>query len=304
MDLSDRAEKMLVEADKIGCRSFVSPNDIVTGNYKLNLAFVANMFNMYPGLEQTDDFDMMEVHQETREEKMYRNWMNSMGVSPFVHHLYNDLTDGLIIFQLYDIIRPGIVDWKRVIQKFNRMRKLMEKIENCNYAVELGKQIKFSLVGIGGKDIYDGNETLTLGLVWQLMKAYTLSLLSKLAGSDDGHPIVESEIVSWANNKLAAGGKSSRITGFNDPVIGDGIVVIDLIDCLKSGSANYERDVKEPNSEANRLDNAKYAISLARKIGARVYALPEDIVEVKSKMVMTVFACLMIRDFQPDEKKI
>lgn len=39
----------------------------------------------------------------------------------------------------------------------------------------------------------------------------------------------------------------------------------------------------------------RYAISMARKIGARVYALPEDLVEVKPKMVMTVFACLMAR---------
>ena len=35
--------------------------------------------------------------------------------------------------------------------------------ENCNYAVRLGKDLKFSLVGIDGKDINDGNETLTLG---------------------------------------------------------------------------------------------------------------------------------------------
>lgn len=49
----------------------------------------------------------------------------------------------------------------------------------------------------------------------------------------------------------------------------------------------------------DKLDNAKLAVSMARKIGARVYALPEDIVEVKAKMVMTVFACLMIRDLQP-----
>jgi len=35
--------------------------------------------------------------------------------------------------------------------------------ENCNYAVELGKSCKFSLVGIDGKDLYDCNETLTLG---------------------------------------------------------------------------------------------------------------------------------------------
>lgn len=39
----------------------------------------------------------------------------------------------------------------------------------------------------------------------------------------------------------------------------------------------------------------RYAISMARKIGARVYALPEDLVEVNPKMVMTVFACLMGR---------
>ena len=45
----------------------------------------------------------------------------------------------------------------------------------------------------------------------------------------------------------------------------------------------------------DQLSNAKYAISMARKIGARVYALPEDLVEVKHKMVMTVFACLMAR---------
>lgn len=39
---------------------------------------------------------------------------------------------------------------------------------------------------------------------------------------------------------------------------------------------------------------------MARKIGARIYALPEDIAEVKPKMVMTVFACLMARDYIPN----
>ena len=48
----------------------------------------------------------------------------------------------------------------------------------------------------------------------------------------------------------------------------------------------------------DKMSNAKYAISMSRKIGARVYALPEDLVEVKQKMVMTVFACLMVQDKQ------
>jgi plastin-3 len=38
---------------------------------------------------------------------------------------------------------------------------------------------------------------------------------------------------------------------------------------------------------------------MSRKAGARVYALPEDIAEVKPKMVMTVFACLMALDYTP-----
>lgn len=44
---------------------------------------------------------------------------------------------------------------------------------------------------------------------------------------------------------------------------------------------------------------------MARKAGARIYALPEDIVEVKNKMVMTVFSCIMARDYIPNmaEKK-
>lgn len=44
----------------------------------------------------------------------YRNWMNSMGVAPHVNWLYSDLADGLVIFQLYDIIKPGIVNWSKV----------------------------------------------------------------------------------------------------------------------------------------------------------------------------------------------
>jgi plastin-3 len=301
-NVKERAELMLQEADKIGCRQFVSPEDVVNGNSKLNLAFVANLYNSYPALDKVDDVDMGSVIPETREEKTYRNWMNSLGVSPFVNNLYSDLTNGLIIFQLFDIIRPKCVDWSRVHNKFNKLKVMMEKIENCNYAVQLGKDSKFSLVGIDGKDLYDGNPTLTLALVWQLMRAYTLVMLSKLASSD-GHPMVEKEIVAWVNEKLRNEGKKRQISSFNDPNISDAKVVIDLVDAIKKGSVNYSL-VKDGVNEEERLDNAKYAISMARKIGARVYALPEDIVEVKQKMVMTVFACLMIKDYQPEQRNL
>ena len=58
----------------------------------------------------------------------YRNWMNSLGVSPFVNYLYSDLCDGNIYFQLYDHVKPGMVDWKRVHKTFHKMKAFMEKI--------------------------------------------------------------------------------------------------------------------------------------------------------------------------------
>lgn len=47
------------------------------------------------------------------------------------------------------------------------------QLENCNYAVKLGKdEAKFSLVGIAGQDLNAGNRTLTLALLWQLMRRW------------------------------------------------------------------------------------------------------------------------------------
>ena len=58
----------------------------------------------------------------------YRNWMNSVGVSPFVNRLYVELQDGVILFQLYDIIKSGTVDWKKVIKTFSKLKATFEKI--------------------------------------------------------------------------------------------------------------------------------------------------------------------------------
>lgn len=189
--------------------------------------------------------------QETREERSIRNWINSMGVQPYVNWLYSDLDDGLIIFQLYDIIKKDIVDWKKVHKKFNKMKKFMEQIENCNYAVDLGKQLRFSLVGIAGNDIASGNTTLTLALVWQLMRAYTLSILTHLR--QDGKAIGEREIIDWANNKLKEAEKTTSIRAFTDKSISTSLPIIDLIDAVKKGSINYSQVVEPTTDEVSDL---------------------------------------------------
>ena len=196
--------------------------------------------------------------------------------------------------QLFDKVKPGIVDWSKVNkpESFQKMGGKMKKLENCNYAIELAQKMRFSTVGIGGADIHDGNRTLTLAVVWQLMRAYTLAVLQRLAKSDK--PIEDKEIVQWVNETLSKAEKTTKITGFKDPGIATSHPVIDLIDAIRPGAINYDL-VTPGESDEDAMANAKYAISMSRKIGARVYALPEDLVEVKPKMVMTVFACLMVR---------
>lgn len=290
-----RAESMLQQADKLGCRQFVTPADVVSGNPKLNLAFVANLFNKYPALTKPEnqDIDWTLLEGETREERTFRNWMNSLGVNPHVNHLYADLQDALVILQLYERIKVP-VDWSKVNKPpYPKLGANMKKLENCNYAVDLGKSpAKFSLVGIGGQDLNDGNSTLTLALIWQLMRRYTLNVLEDLG---EGQKANDDIIVNWVNKTLSEAGKTTSIQSFKDKTVSSSLPVVDLIDAIQPGCINYDL-VKSGNlTEEDKHNNAKYAVSMARRIGARVYALPEDLVEVKPKMVMTVFACLMGR---------
>jgi len=102
-DPSKLAELVLANAAKMKCRKFVRAKDIVKGNTKLNLAFVCNLFNNFPALEPSEE--ELPNLEETREEKTFRNWMNSMGVRPFVQNLFLDLDDGCVLLQLFELVK-------------------------------------------------------------------------------------------------------------------------------------------------------------------------------------------------------
>ncbi|XP_039249917.2 plastin-2-like [Styela clava] len=287
-----RAKYMLNEADKIGCRAFVTEGDVAEGISRLNMAFVANLFNTFPALEETEERELIE---ETREEKTYRNWMNSLGVSPRVYRLYNDLKDGVVFAQLFEKVKPGVVPSKFRYPPFPSLGGKMKKIENCNCIVQVGKDLKYSLVGIDGSDLNTGERTGTLSLTWQIMRGYTLSILESL--TEKGGVAGDKAIIEWTNQTLVEKGKSSRISSFKDSSIRTSIVVLDLIDAIAEGSIDYS-NVSPGDNEEEQQSNARYAISMGRKIGAKIYALPDDLWEVNQKMVMTIFACLMVRALQ------
>lgn len=313
-DLLERAELVLDNADKLGARKYLTPNAMVAGNPKLNLSFVAHLFNTYPGLDPVTEEDLEKVEIEAfdaegeREARVFTLWLNSLEVDPFVNHLFEDLRDGIILLQAYDKVMPGTVNWRVVNKRPQPGEEVLgalvgagddddfgnyvtsvgmspfKAIENDNYAVNIGKDQGFSLVGIEGSDIYDASKTLTLALVWQLMRRnidLTLKSLSK-----NGKNLSDSEILKWAQEK-AQGGYGGNVRSFRDPSLSDGVWLLDVIHGIKPEYVDYEL-VSEDTYE-----NARLAISIARKLGALIWIVPEDIVEVRPRLILTFIASLM-----------
>jgi plastin-1 len=159
-------------------------------------------------------------------------------------------------------------------------------VENTNYAIELGKQNRFSLVGIQGADITDGQRTLTLGLVWQLMRKDITNTLAGLAQRMGKREITDSEMIRWANEMSQKGGSSHTVRSFKDQSIGTGIFLLDVLNGMKRGYVDYDL-VTPGRTDEEAYANAKLSISIARKMGATIWLVPEDISQVRARLIVT-----------------
>lgn len=297
-DLLQRAEQVLDNADRLGCRKFLTPTSLVAGNPKLNLAFVANLFNTHPCLDpiteeeklQVEDFDA----EGEREARVFTLWLNSLDVQPAVQSFFDDLRDGTVLLQAYDKVIKGSVNWRHVNKPRADGGEMLrfKAVENTNYAIELGKTYGFSLVGIQGADITDGQRTLTLGLVWQLMRKDITLTLSALAQRLGKKEITDAEMVRWANDMSRKGGRNSSIRSFKDSSIGSGVFLLDVLNGMKSSYVDYDL-VTPGKTDEDAYLNAKLSISIARKLGATIWLVPEDICQVRSRLVTTFIGSLM-----------
>lgn len=324
-DIRQRAEQVLQNAAAINCRKYLTVSSLVAGNPRLNLAFVANLFNTWPGLAPLDeqeakDYGVVEDFdaEGEREARVFTLWLNSLGVEPGVYNLFENLKDGLIILQAFDKILPGSVVWRRVskpkggaqappptmledeeqddigVKPNQSTLSRFKQVENTNYAVELGKQNGMHLVGIQGSDIVDGQKTLVLGLVWQLMRMNITKTLTSLSGS--GRPMSDTEMLKWANSTAQKGKSGVRpIRSFKDPSLTTGLFFLNLLEGLRPGIVDPALiiNVSETGPYEDRRQNAKLAISIARKMSALIFLVPEDIVDVRPRLILTFVGSLM-----------
>jgi len=299
-DAQKRCGQVINGATSIGAKVFIKDKDILDGNDRLNLAFTAQLFNTCPGLDPLEEEEKKELAGlmdddagDSREERAFRMWINTLGLGDtYINNLFEDCKDGLTLLRVIDKIEPGTVDWKKVNMQPNNKFK---RIANCNYAVVLGKSLNLSLVNIAGNDINDGNKKLLLGFTWQLMRYHMLKFLGNL--SKNGKKIKDDDILAWVNETVASSGKKSKINSFGDPSISTGLFFLHLLAAIEPEIVD-DKLITEGQNDDDKLLNAKYAISVARKMGAVIFLLPEDIVEVRPKMVLTFAAAVMALKFQ------
>ncbi|KAF9610517.1 hypothetical protein IFM89_022797 [Coptis chinensis] len=255
-DPTERAKLILDHAEKMNCKKYITPKDMVEGSPNLNLAFVAHIF----------------------------------------HHRW-------ILLEVLDKVSPGAVNWKQASKPPIKMP--FRKVENCNQVVRIGKQLKFSLVNVAGNDIVQGNKKLILveglfflsAFLWQLMRFNMLQLLQNLRFHSKGKEMTDADILGWANTKVKSTGRTSQMESFRDKNLSNGIFFLELLSAVGPRVVNWNLVTKGESDEEKNL-NATYIISVARKLGCSVFLLPEDIMEVNQKMILTLTASIMYWSLQ------
>ena len=286
-DLLERAKKVLENAPKIGANIYIKPSDIPSGNEHLNKFFSAELFMANHGMgEATQEEKMMankileDDEEGGREERSFRTWINSLkleGVKK-VNNLYEECRNGILLLKMIDKIKPGVVNWK--IVELKNLKNPFKVGVNCQEVIDSSKKSGYKIVSVGNQDIQKGSKKHILAIVWQLMRAHTLKIIGEKS---------EEELIEWANSKIP---EDKRIKNLKEKKLGDGLFWIDLLAAIEPRSIRWDLIVKESPSDKDKEMNAKYALSVARGLGAMIFVVWEDITEVKSKLLLTFLASL------------
>ncbi|XP_021906098.1 fimbrin-1-like isoform X1 [Carica papaya] len=299
-DPTERAKLVLDHAERMSCKRYLSPKDIVEGSANLNLAFVAHIFHERNGLstdgKKVSFAEMMTDDVQTcRQERCFRLWINSLGIVSYVNNVFEDVRNGWVLLEVLDKVYPGSVNWKQASKPPIKMP--FRKVENCNQVIMIGKELKFSLVNVAGNDIVQGNKKLILAFLWQLMRFNMLQLLKNLRSHLQQKEMTDRDILNWANKKVKSSGRKSHMDSFKDKSLSNGLFFLELLSAVEPRVVNWNLVTKGESDDEKRL-NATYIISVARKLGCSIFLLPDDIIEVNQKMVLTLTASIMYWSLQ------
>jgi plastin-1 len=263
----------------------VGARDITAANTKINTLFVAYIFNTKHGLEELTEEEyaaaaMLDDDIEgTKEERVFRLWINSLGIEGvYIQDLFEECRDGILFAKVCHRIDDKVVDWKKI--DMTPKNDFGRNINNGT-AVDAAKKMGIKIVAIGGPDLTKGNKIPILALTWQLVRAHYLKLIGGKT---------EAQLVEWANGLV--GDKYANIKDFKDTTLTSSKFIIHMLAAIEPRAVNWDL-VTEGETDEDKMMNAKYAVSIARRLGAVVFCVWEDIAEkVNAKQMLILFATM------------
>jgi plastin-1 len=88
------------------------------------------------------------------------------------------------------------------------------------------------------------------------------------------------------------GGKGSQVRSFKDSSLANAVFLLDVLAGMKPAYVDYDL-VNQGRNDDECYQNAKLAISIARKMGATIWLVPDDIVAVQSRLITSFIGSLM-----------
>ena len=107
----------------------------------------------------------------------------------------------------------------------------------------------------------------------------------------------EQDLINWANSKIPT---ERKIQNLKEKKLNDGLFWIYLLSAIEPKSINWDFVVVDNPSDKDKEMNAKYVLSVARKLDAIIFVVWEDITEVNEKMLLTLLASL----YEIEQKRI
>jgi len=284
----------------------------------LQLVFIADLFENGINFEKLSDDERTEYKsllksssgKSKSNEDRFTNWINTV-LSPDVTviDLLNDLSSGIILLKICNRAKPGCVQWRNVKKKIDltSAKQRFHKLNNCNMVMALCESFEFSLMGIAGSDIVDCHAKFVHSLLSQLMRFYSTRQLSLLLfkNATAQKTVSDSDILQWTALKIeeCEEAQSKPVSSFKDKTLSTCVFYIELLKAVRPNEVdltlcNY--NVKPLMSGTNvdkqkvdRTQNAKYCISLIRRMGGELFVGSYGLCSVDNKAVLAVFAAIM-----------
>ena len=304
-------------------------------NYLLQLLYISDLFkhdNKIENLNGSESKQMMDyLKKRARDDESLIAWVNSFKIMDensdfqYVENLGGDISDGVIILNILDAVKPGCIDWKgKGIRLTSDIRHKFDKLANCNYL----KQVcdtqfgdVFRLVGMGGNDIVDQNPKYIRSLLLQIQRFHSTKLMAKILFKKKA--VTDDELLTWMNNRLklykqmvAAMAKMHNndvfmagnnikmkrvvtITSFDDKkALSDCLNFINIVSSINPRWIDYSSILEEKEcsgSNSNKqIFNAKYLITIMRRLGCdNIFITPKELVDCEHRAVLAMSTAIM-----------